>query len=72
MPNPASTLVGEVAELSRYPFKSMLGEQLTATDVTEIALLGNRAYALRDTSDVKIGTAKNPRKWRTSSITGPR
>src|ERR1700732_23362 len=63
MANPASTLVGEVAELWRYPVKSMLGEQLTATDVTESGLLGDRAYALRDTSDGKIATAKNPRKW---------
>jgi len=41
----------------------MIGEQLTATEVTESGLLGDRAYALRDTSDGKIATAKNPRKW---------
>jgi uncharacterized protein YcbX len=29
----------------------------------ESGLLGDRAYALRDTSDGKIATAKNPRKW---------
>jgi uncharacterized protein len=63
MPNPASTLVGEVEELWRYPVKSMLGKKLTTTDVTEKGLLGDRAYALRDTSDGKIATAKNPRKW---------
>jgi uncharacterized protein YcbX len=63
MPNPASTLVGVVEELWRYPVKSMIGEQLTATEVTESGLLGDRAYALRDTSDGKIATAKNPRKW---------
>jgi MOSC domain-containing protein len=63
MPNPASTLVGEVKELWRYPVKSMMGEQLPATEVTESGLLGDRAYALRDTSDGKIATAKNPRKW---------
>ena len=63
MPNPASTLVGAVEELWRYPVKSMLGEQLTATEVTESGLLGDRVYALRDTSDGKIATAKNPRKW---------
>jgi uncharacterized protein len=63
MPNPASTLVGEVEELWRYPVKSMLGEQLTVAEVVESGLLGDRAYALRDTSDGKIATAKNPRKW---------
>src|SRR5712672_3338052 len=63
MPNPASTLVGVVKELWRYPVKSMIGEQLAATEVTESGLLGDRAYALRDTSDGKIATAKNPRKW---------
>jgi uncharacterized protein YcbX len=40
-----------------------MGEQLNATEVTERGLLGDRAYALRDTSDGKIATAKNPRKW---------
>ena len=63
MANQQSTLVGVVEELWRYPVKSMLGEQLTASDVAERGLLGDRAYALRDTSDGKIATAKNPRKW---------
>jgi uncharacterized protein YcbX len=63
MPNTALTLVGEVEELWRYPVKSMMGEQLTTAEVTENGLLGDRAYALRDTSDGKIATAKNPRKW---------
>ena len=63
MPNPASTLVGVVEELWRYPVKSMIGEQLTATEVPETGLLGDRAYALRDISDGKIATAKNPQKW---------
>ena len=63
MPNQASTMIGVVEELWRYPVKSMIGEQLTATEVTESGLLGDRAYALRDASDGKIATAKNPRKW---------
>jgi uncharacterized protein YcbX len=56
-------LVGVVEELWRYPVKSMIGERLTATEVTQSGLLGDRAYALRDISDGKIATAKNPRKW---------
>jgi uncharacterized protein len=59
----ASASLGVVEELWRYPVKSMLGEQLTTTEVTESGLLGDRAYALRDVSDGKIATAKNPRKW---------
>ena len=63
MPNSASIVVGVVEELWRYPVKSMLGERLSATEVVESGLLGDRAYALRDVSDGKIATAKNPRKW---------
>jgi uncharacterized protein YcbX len=63
MPNSMSTFVGVVDELWRYPVKSMIGEQLTNTEITERGLLGDRAYALRDMSDGKIATAKNPRKW---------
>jgi uncharacterized protein len=47
-------LVGAVEELWRYPVKSMLGEQLTITELTESGLLGDRAYALRDTSDKPV------------------
>ncbi len=63
MPNSTSSIVGVVEELWRYPVKSMLGEQLTTTEVTERGLLGDLAYALRDVSDGKSATAKNPRKW---------
>ena len=55
--------VGRVVSLWRYPVKSMMGEELNATEVTERGLLGDRAYALVDSSDGKVGTAKNPRKW---------
>jgi uncharacterized protein YcbX len=56
---------GSVASLWRYPVKSMQGEELTATEVTERGLLGDRAYALVDSADGKAATAKNPRKWPT-------
>jgi len=55
--------IGAVVSLSRYPVKSMMGEELNATEVTERGLLGDRAYALVDSSDEKVATAKNPRKW---------
>src|SRR6202162_2167761 len=62
MPNATQ---GSVASLWRYPVKSMLGEELSATEVTERGLLGDRAYALMDSADGKAATAKNPRKWPT-------
>jgi uncharacterized protein YcbX len=63
MSNTQSAFSGVVEELWRYPVKSMQGEQLNQTEVTERGLVGDRAYALRDKSDGKIATAKNPRKW---------
>jgi uncharacterized protein YcbX len=57
--------MGTVASLWRYPVKSMRGEELTATEVTEQGLLGDRAYALIDGADGKVATAKNPGKWPT-------
>jgi hypothetical protein len=41
----------------------MMGEELTAADVREGGLIGDRAYALIDNSTGKIASAKNPRKW---------
>ena len=59
----AQTLLGSIVSLWRYPVKSMLGEELNAAEVTNRGLLGDRAYALVDSSDGKVGSAKNPRKW---------
>src|SRR5437660_9017714 len=54
---------GSVVALWRYPVKSMMGEELNASAVTERGLLGDRAYALVDRVDGKVASAKNPRKW---------
>ncbi len=56
-------VLGSVVSLWRYPVKSMVGEELNATDVTQGGLLGDRGYALVDSSDGKVASAKNPRKW---------
>lgn len=56
-------MAASIVSLWRYPVKSMLGEELNASDVSTNGLLGDRAYALVDTSDRKVATAKNPRKW---------
>jgi uncharacterized protein YcbX len=55
--------MGTVVSLWQYPVKSMMGEELNASKVTERGLLGDRAYALVDRADGKVATAKNPRKW---------
>ena len=54
---------GQVASLWRYPVKSMIGEELNTSEITEHGLLGDRAYALIDSADGKAASAKNPRKW---------
>src|SRR5881296_4388885 len=65
MASTAQVEVGRVVSLWRYPVKSMMGEELNAAEVTERGLLGDRAYALVDSSDGKVASAKNPRKWPT-------
>lgn len=57
------SVVGSVVSLWRYPVKSMMGEELNATEVTENGLWGDRAYALVDAETGKIISAKLPRKW---------
>jgi uncharacterized protein YcbX len=55
--------LGSIVSLWRYPVKSMMGEELNATEVTTRGILGDRAYALVDKADGKVASAKNPRKW---------
>ena len=63
MANTMQSERGAVVSLWRYPVKSMIGEELNASEVTERGLLGDRAYALVDPSDGKVASAKHPRKW---------
>lgn len=63
MSHAASSEVGSVVSLWRYPVKSMLGEELNATHVTDFGPLGDRAYAIVDRSTGKIASIKNPSKW---------
>jgi len=62
-PPPAQAVGGSVAALWRYPVKSMMGEELNAAEVTERGLVGDRQFAVVDTSTGKVAGAKNPRKW---------
>ena len=59
----SQTTTGTVVSVWRYPVKSMLGEELNASYVTERGLVGDRAYALLDEETGKVASAKNPRKW---------
>ena len=51
--------IGVVQDLFRYPVKSMRGERLSAVDIGVHGLIGDRAYALRETNG-RVVTAK---KW---------
>jgi hypothetical protein len=51
--------IGVVQDLFRYPVKSMLGERLSAVDIGAHGVVGDRAYALRETNG-RVLTAK---KW---------
>ena len=55
---------GTVAVLRRYPVKSMLGENLPASDVTPRGLDGDRVLGLVHRETGKVASAKNPRLWR--------
>ncbi len=55
--------VGRVAEVWRFPVKSMLGERLDEIEVSTAGVIGDRGWALLDPEDGKVVSAKNPRKW---------
>ena len=65
MPSATQIKVGSVVSIWRHPVKSMMGEELNATEITEGGVLGDRAYAVVDRADRKVASAKNPRKWPT-------
>ena len=56
-----SETVGTISVLSRFPVKSMQGERLTAAQVTEGGVLGDRGYALVEVDTGKVLSGKTPR-----------
>jgi uncharacterized protein YcbX len=61
MPTPER--VGSVAELWRFPVKSMRGERLDTVDLTDTGIAGDRAYGIVDVASGKVASAKHPRLW---------
>ena len=59
----ASEVVGSVAELWRFPVKSMGGERLEEADITEQGVLGDRAYALIEVDTGKVVSAKSVKRF---------
>jgi uncharacterized protein YcbX len=59
----AGELVGTIGGLWRFPVKSMLGEELDETEVSEAGIVGDRAYALVDGATGKVASAKHPKVW---------
>ncbi len=53
----------QLAEIRRFPVKSMLGEAVSASDIGERGLAGDRLWAVRD-ADGKFGSGKNTRRFR--------
>jgi MOSC domain-containing protein len=54
---------GTEVSLWRHPVKSMLGEEINSSNITERGLIGDRTYAVVDKQTGKVASAKNPRKW---------
>ena len=63
-----------VAELWRYPVKSMGGERVESLELRVSAVVGDRRWAVRNTETGKIASAKRPRpygrllEWSASTI----
>ena len=55
---------GTVTTLRRYPVKSMLGEDLDASDVSHRGLARDRRLAVVSRRTGKVASAKYPRLWR--------
>ena len=51
-------VVGSVAELWRYPVKSMRGGTVSQLLITDRGSVGDRAWALRDPTNGRIASAK--------------
>jgi uncharacterized protein YcbX len=55
--------LGRVAALTRYPVKSLVGEPLTAAQIEQRGVVGDRTWAVY-TEDGGIGSGKTTRRFR--------
>ena len=53
-----------IAQIWRYPVKSLRGELLSAAPVDARGLRGDRLWAVRDSADGKLGSGKNTKRFR--------
>jgi uncharacterized protein len=53
---------GTVVALWRYPVKSMMGEELNSSYITERGLVGDRTYAVVDKQTGKVASAEKKLK----------
>ncbi len=58
-----SVSVGELSNLWRFPVKSMLGAPCGDATITELGLLGDRAYGLIESESGKVISAKNVKAY---------
>ncbi len=58
------TVVGRIAGLSRYPVKSLQGEDLEVATLRSDGVEGDRRFAFRDLETGRVASAKQPRPWR--------
>lgn len=56
---------GRVTGLWRYPVKSMMGEAVSAADLTANGLAGDRRFAVLDEETGRVASAKRPVIWGT-------
>jgi uncharacterized protein YcbX len=57
-------MLGTVTRLRRYPVKSMLGQDVAASDVSLAGLARDRRLAVVSRTTGKVASAKYPRLWR--------
>ena len=65
------TQAGSVVALWRYPVKSMMGEELNSSEVTDRGLLGDRQFAVVDRATGKVGGPRIRGSGATSLTFGP-
>ena len=57
---PTTTARGTVVSLWRYPVKSLMGEELNSSYITERGLVGDRTYVVVGKQTGKVASVKNP------------